>query len=159
VIAVTRSRTVGGDLTRVWDVLADFGAISTWASNVDHSCLLVDPGVGDDLDGVTRRIQTGRTVLVERIVDWSPPARLAYRIEGLPPVLRSVVNEWRLVPNPTAPARRTSVTLISHVDAGPRPPQQVIARVVGRRLAAASDEMLDGLAADLAAATTKEPRS
>ena len=143
-IAVTRSRTVGGDLTRVWDVLADFGAISTWASNVDHSCLLVDPGVGDDLDGATRRIQTGRTALVERIVDWSPPARLAYRIEGLPPVLRSVVNEWRLT-SPGTP-NSTYVALVTQVDCGPRPPQQLIARAAGRSLARASDKMLDGLA-------------
>ena len=159
-IDVMRSRTIAADLTRVWDTLADYGAISAWAPNVDHSCLLADVvDRGHDLSGVTRRIQTGRTVLLERIVDWSPPAKVAYRIEGLPPVLRSVVNEWHLVPDPTDPARRTSVTLTSHVDAGPRPPQQVIARLVGRRLAAASDEMLDGLAAHLAAATTKEPRS
>lgn len=155
-IDVIRARTAAADLTRVWDTLADFGAISAWAPNVDHSCLLADVAdEGHDLNGITRRIQTGRTVLLERIVDWSPPAQLAYSIEGLPPVLRSIVNVWHLEPDT---AQRTNVTLTSHVDAGPRPPQQAIARLVGRRLAAASDEMLDGLVAHLAA-TTKEPSS
>ena len=147
-IHVSRTTTVDADLTAVWDTLADFGAISRWAPNVDHSCLLVHmPASADetsDLTGVTRRIQTGRTVLVERLTAWSPPARLAYRIEGLPPVLRSVTNEWELAPV-TGARGRTNVTVTSHVDAGPRPPQQLIARVAAKRLAGASEEMLQGL--------------
>jgi len=148
VIHESRTATVDADLTAVWDVLADFGAISRWAANVDHSCLLAEmPASADeasDLTGVTRRIQTGRTALVERITAWSPPSHLAYRIEGLPPVLRSVTNEWQLAPVRGAPGR-TDVTLTSHVDAGPRPPQQLIARLAAKRLTGASEEMLQGL--------------
>ena len=40
--AVVRSREVHVPPAEVWDVLSDFGAISSWAPNVDHSCLLSD---------------------------------------------------------------------------------------------------------------------
>ena len=39
----------------------------------------------------------------------------------------------------------TAVTLTSAIDAGPRPPQQLVARVAGRVLATASRQMLSGL--------------
>ncbi len=66
---------------------------------------------------------------------------LAYAITGLPPIVRSVSNSWEL----TARSGGTAISLTSTVDAGPRPPHQLIAKIVGRRLAAASDEMIDGL--------------
>jgi hypothetical protein len=50
------------------------------------------------------------------------------------------------------------VTLATHVDCGPRPPQQLVARLVARRLAKASDAMLDGLAAHLAATNTSDSK-
>lgn len=143
-IHVSRTATIDADLTAVWDVLAAFGEISRWAPNVDHSCLLGVPADTSDLAGIPRRIQAGRTVLVETVTAWSPPSGLAYRIDGLPPVLRSVTNEWQLAPAPGA-SDRTVVTLTSHVDAGPRPPQQMIARIAANRLAGESEKMLQGL--------------
>lgn len=143
-IEVSRTATVDADAAIVWGVLADFGAIGRWAPNVDHSCLLTEVQDADDLTGATRRIQTGRTVLVERITAWAPPELLAYRIEGLPPVLRAVTNEWQVAPVAGRPDR-TAVTLTSRVDAGPRRPQQLIARLAAKRLAGASEEMLQGL--------------
>ena len=79
----------------VWAALADFGAISTWAPNVDHSCLTTeqDQGVGS-----VRRVQVGRNALLERVVEWDEGQTLAYEIEGLPPVVRSVTNRWHLTP-------------------------------------------------------------
>lgn len=122
----------------VWAVLADFAAISRWAPNVDHSCLTttITEGVG-----ATRRIQTGRTAVLETVVAWEPERRLAYTISGLPPVIRSVTNTWRL----DDLGGTTAVTLTSAIDAGPRPPQQLVARVAGRVLATASRQMLSGL--------------
>ncbi|HEY5336402.1 MAG TPA: SRPBCC family protein [Mycobacteriales bacterium] len=152
---ISRHRTIHASPEAVWGVLADFASISTWADNVDHSCLLHtgEPGVG-----MTRRIQAGRTTVVERIVTWEPLATLAYDLEGLPPVVRSARNRWDLTPESGA----TRVTLTSTVDAGPRPPQQLVARVVGRVLARQSDVMLAGLAAatshDSAAATEGSAR-
>lgn len=122
----------------VWDALAQFGDIAHWAPNVDHSCLTTHESEGV---GTVRRVQVGRTALLERVEEWEPGERLAYRIEGLPPVVRSVTNTWHL----EAAGASTIVTLTSIVDTGPRPPQQLIARIVGKGLGKASREMLAGL--------------
>lgn len=127
----------------VWAVLADFGGISRWAPNVDHSCLVTEQGEGL---GAVRRIQTGRNTVLERVVEWEPEHRLGYAIDGLPPVIRSVTNTWQLAGTGSA----TSVTLTSRVAAGPRPPHQLAAGVVGRVLARASRQMLHGLDRHLA---------
>lgn len=153
---IERSRTIPAHLTRVWDVLADFDHLAVWADNADHTCWLDDPLDDGEMVGRARRVQAGRVVLVERIMVWEPPARLAYDLGGLPPVVKSAVNEWRLGVDP-ADNERTIVTLSTNVDCGPRPPQQLIARVVGRRLAGASDTMLKGLAEYLAVDASVPP--
>ncbi len=137
---IERTRTLAVRADEVWAVLSDFGAISSWASNVDHSCLLTDQPDGV---GAVRRIQTGRTTLRETVETWQPPTTLGYRISGLPPVVRSLTNTWHLAAN----GERTQIVLRTEIDAGPRPPQRLVAKVVSRRLAAASDQMLDGLQA------------
>jgi uncharacterized protein YndB with AHSA1/START domain len=142
-VAVERTRTVDAPIDAVWAVLADFDRLADWADNADHTCWLDEPRPDGDMIGRARRVQAGRMVLIETITAWEPPARLAYDLAGLPPVVKSATNEWRLVPDADA---RTLVTLASHVDCGPRPPQQLIARAVARRLGAASDTMLAGLA-------------
>ena len=102
----------------VWAVLADFGGISRWAPNVDHSCLTTEQPEGV---GTVRRVQVGRNALLERVVEWEPGRRLAYEIEGLPAVVRSVTNTWELEGSGGA----TTVTLTSQIDTGPRPPHQL----------------------------------
>lgn len=126
----------------VWATLAEFAAISSWADNVDHSCLLSAQTEGV---GMVRRIQSGRTTLLERVVIWEPGVNLSYVLEGLPAIVRSDSNTWTL----DATASGSMVTLTSRADAGPRPPQQLIAKAVGRKLAQASDQMLSGLKAKL----------
>ena len=145
--SVSRSGEIAASPDVVWRVLADFGAIVVWAPNVDHSCLLTEQ---ESDVGTARRIQTGRTTLVETVTVWTPPAGdapgvLAYRLDGLPKVIRSVTNSWHLAPDGTG----TAITLTSTVDAGARPPQRMIARIAARRLAAASDEMIAGLVAHI----------
>ena len=147
-IEVVRERQIAAPRNEIWAALAEFDTISRWAPNVDHSCLLADRPDPDDMTGdmlgIARRIQAGRFVLVERITVWEPETLLGYEISGLPPVLKHVVNEWRL----TAPdtPNSTYVALVTQVDCGPRPPQQLIARAAGRSLAKTSDKMLAGLA-------------
>jgi hypothetical protein len=141
---VERSLQLPASPSQVWAVLADFGAISAWAPNVDHSCLLSGQTEGI---GAVRRIQVGRATIRETVLAWEPESTLTCSITGLPPVIRSVTNTWRLEPAGT----RTTATLTSEIDAGPRPPQQAVARVVGRTLAKASDQMLGGLAVYLTA--------
>lgn len=137
---ITRTATISAPQDAVWAVLADFAAISAWAPNVDHSCLLSDQTEGI---GMVRRIQTGRTTVVETVQTFDSPAIIGYEISGMPPVIRSVTNTWQLEPA----GDTTTATLTTEIEAGPRPPQKAIARGVGRVLGKASDEMLAGLAA------------
>ena len=146
----TRTAVVAADADAVWAVLGDFGAISKWAPNVDHSCLMSEQTEGV---GAVRRVQVGRSSLVERVVEWTPGFSLAYSIEGLPPVIRTVVNTWSLMEM----ASGTRVSLTSRVNAGPRPPQQLIARIAAQRLARASEIMLAGLERRLAIASGASP--
>ena len=141
-IDVPRTRVVSATPGEVWKVLADFAAISAWAPNVLHSSLTTEGEVGI---GTTRRVQAGRTTLLETIAIWEPEQALAYDIDGLPKVIRSVRNRWDLAPRRDA----TEVTLTSSIDTGPRPPQQLVAKLVGKRLAKESDSMLGGIAAHL----------
>ena len=122
----------------VWDALADFGEIVRWAPNVDHSCLMSSQTSGV---GTVRRIQAGRRTLVERVVEWQPSERLGYVIEGLPGIVRSLQSTWHL--DERGP--RTVVSLTTAVDAGPRPPQKLIAKALARQLSKASQQMLEGL--------------
>lgn len=140
---IERTATVPASPDAVWAVLADFGSIAQWADNADHSCLLTEQESGV---GMVRRIQAGRVTLVETVTTWQPGTELAYDIAGAPKVIRSLVNTWRLTPNDGG----TQVTLVTDVDAGPRPPQKLIARIAARQLAKASDTMLAGLTAELA---------
>ena len=152
-----RTGTRPAPQSRVWNVLADFDRLAVWADNADHTCWLDEPSEDGRMVGRARRVQAGRVVLVETITAWEPPARLAYDLGGLPQVVKSAVNEWRLVADP-AGGDRTIVTLATHVDCGPRPPQQLVARLVGNRLAKASDVMLAGLADHLAATHTSDSK-
>ena len=141
-IAVERTATISATPAEVWALLADFPAISEWAPNVDHSCLMTEQTEGV---GMVRRIQAGRTTLLERVLTWEPDETFSYALEGLPTVVKSASNTWTVL----ATADGSLVTLTSRVDAGPRPPQQLIAKVVGRKLGQASDEMIAGLIARL----------
>ncbi len=134
-----RTALIDAPVAEVWTTLADFGGISAWAPNVDHSCLMAAGPIGV---GLARRIQSGPTTVVETIQVFEPGVALAYSIAGLPPVVRSVTNGWRL----GASGVQTMVTLTTEIDTGPRPPQQVVARGIGRVLGKASDDMLQGLA-------------
>ncbi|MFZ0832698.1 MAG: SRPBCC family protein [Mycobacterium sp.] len=136
-----RSRTVAAAAHDIWDVLADFGSISAWAGNVDHSCILTH-GPDGQPHGTTRRIQAGRNTLVERITEFDPPHALAYDIEGLPKRLRRVANRWTLHPTRGG----TDVTVTSTVEISSRPTQQLAERVLCRVLARQSEVMLAGLA-------------
>ena len=139
---VERRATIGASSDAVWSTLADFHGISRWAPNVDHSCSMTETPLGI---GAVRRVQTGRTTLLETIDGWQPGSTLSYEITGLPPVIRSVVTSWTLEAR-DAGLGRTDVTVRTDVDAGPRPPHRLIAKVVARKFGAAADEMLAGLA-------------
>ena len=137
---IDRSRTVAADPKEVWDVLADFGSISSWADNIDHSCIL---NHGSEPIGTTRRVQIGRNTLVEQITEFEPTRALAYDVEGLPKRLRRFNNRWSLRP---ADDGKTTVTLTSTVEIGSGPLRKLAERVVCRVQVRESDVMLAGLA-------------
>ena len=108
-----------------------------------------DPGFVDLLTegaGTARRIQMGRTTIIETITDWESGAMFSYAISGLPPVIGSVTNTWLI----GASGNSTMVSLTTEIDAGARPPRRLVAGVVGRRLGRSSDAMLAGLSTHLA---------
>lgn len=142
---ISRSRNIAAEPQAIWDVLADFGALSSWAPGADHSCLLNQGPDGGPL-GTTRRVQVGSNVLVERITEFEAPAALGYDIEGLPPRLGKVANRWTLRPTGSATAPATTVTLTSTVDAGTSRPARMAEWVALRVMAKQSDSMLAGLA-------------
>jgi len=141
VARISRSRTIAAPPEAVWDVLADFGALSSWAANVDHSCLL-EHGADGAAVGTSRRVQVGRDTLVERITEMTVPTALAYDVQGLPRRLRRIANRWTL----TAAGDSTDVTLTSTVDIGVNPVAAVAERAMCRLLAKQSNVMLAGLA-------------
>lgn len=135
VARICRSRTIPAEIQSVWDVLADFGAISAWVPTIDHSCLL-------EQDPVSRRIQVGRTVVVERITDFDPPHALGYDIDGLPRRLRRVHTDWRLVPS----GCHTVATITNTIDIGTDLVSRLAERGTCQVLARQSDVILAGLA-------------
>lgn len=137
---IDRSRRIAADPQAVWDVLADFGSISSWADNIDHSCIL---NQGSEPTGTTRRVQIGRNALVETITEFDTTRALAYDVEGLPKRVRRFNNRWSLRP---AADGGTIVTLISTVEIGSGPMHKLAERAVCRVQVRQSDVMLAGLA-------------
>jgi uncharacterized protein YndB with AHSA1/START domain len=138
---LSRSRTIAAPPQAVWDVLADFGSLSSWVDDVDHSCILTH-GPDGAAAGTTRRVQVGRNVLVERITEFDPVVALAYDVEGLPRRLRTVVNRWTV----RAAGTSTEVTVTSRVEIGAGPVAGAAEWVVCRTMAKMSEAMLTGLA-------------
>lgn len=124
----------------VWDVLADFGALSSWARNVDHSCLLTPSADGVGLD-TCRRVQVGRDTLVERITEFDPPRTLAYEVEGFAKQVRRITNRWTMSPA----GDHTAVTLTSTIEIGPNAAQRLAERIAVRLGAKHLDALLTGL--------------
>jgi carbon monoxide dehydrogenase subunit G len=136
---ISRSRTISAPPQTIWDVLADFGSLSSWTDGIEHSCILNHGPDGPV--GTTRRVQVRRDALVESITEFDPPTTLAYDIEGLPTRLRLVANRWTLRPAGEA----TVVTVTSTVEIGRGPLAGLAERIVGRVMAKQSDAMLSGL--------------
>ena len=121
----SRSRRIAASPEQVWEVLAAFDKISDWAPAVDHSSYLTSKSGGV---GSSRRVQIGRMTLVETVMEWEEGRLLSYRIEGLPPVVESVENTWKLDSDSDA----TTVSLTINIVPGHRPPAKLAAAVEAR---------------------------
>ena len=139
---LTRTRELAVPPATVWAILADFEALALWADDIDHSSLTTDQRDGV---GTRRRVQMGQITLLERVIAWEPDRQLAYEIEGLLPVVKQATNTWHLTPT----ADGTRVSLTTTIATGRRPDKALIGAAVARKMAEASEMMLDGLAAHL----------
>lgn len=137
-VTVSRTKFIDAPVEAVWAVLGDFGSISRWAPNVDHSSLMTEQCEGI---GVVRRVLTGGTALLETTERWEDRAEISYRVSGLPSVMKSVTNTWRL----GGSGDQTVVVLTTEIDAGSRHYQQLLAKALGGSLGKTSDQMLAGL--------------
>lgn len=135
---IIKTCLIAANPAQVWQELAQLDSISDWAKGVDHSALITSEASGV---GAARRIQAGRLALIETVTVWEPERELAYAIEGLPPLVKSVSNHWRLDPVGGA----TGVSLTTSIDPGPSPRGKIAARVLGLILGRASQRMLAGL--------------
>ena len=144
VSVISRDTTIPATSQAIWDVLADFGELGSWAGGVDHSCIL-NHGPDGALPGTTRRVQIGRNVLVEHVTEADQPVTLAYDIDGLPRRMGRIANRWTLRPAGTG----TAVTVTSTVDIGVNPLARGAEWIVCRVMARQSDSMLAGLARHL----------
>lgn len=138
----TISRRIDVATGVVWDVLADFGALADWAPRIDHVSMTTQSTGGV---GATRRVQSGRVVLLERVVEWIPGECLAYDIEGLPRIVGHARNRWQLEPS----AAGTLVSLTSSVDAGSRPPGPLVARLAVKGMGRVGRGLVGGFARHL----------
>ena len=142
-VTLQRAATVGAPPEAVWATLADFDAISAWAGNVDHSASTTEVTEGI---GAARRVQAGRVVLLETVTVWDAPTTLAYTLDGLPPLARTVTNRWDLAAAPgDAGATAVTLTTTSEPLGGPR--GRIGQRILGRVLGKAADDLVAGLAA------------
>lgn len=138
---IRRSRMITAQPQSIWAVLADFGSLSSWAANADHSCVL-NQGADGQMVGTTRRVQMGRNALLERITEFDPVTALAYDVEGLPARMGRIANRWTL----RRAGDGTEVTVTSTVDIGSGRVAEAAEWVVGRFMARQSESMLTGLA-------------
>ena len=138
---VTRSLTIAATRNAVWTALADFDRIVDWAHDVDHSCLLTDRASGV---GAVRRIQQGANTVTETVIDWDEPIRLAYRIDGLPPLFRRVINRWDLAEGENGTRASLTVEVVPA-----RPPATVVARLAARMIGRVNTRMLSNLQAQV----------
>lgn len=134
-----RTRVIAAAPTDVWDVLADFGSVSSWIEGADHSCILVRQA---QPVGTSRRVQMGRNTLVETITEFDPPRRIAYDVTGLPRLVRRMNTAWTLRDLNDG---RTHVTLVATIEIGSDPVRRLAERVMchalGRQYAAILDDL------------------
>lgn len=138
---IRRSRTIAAEAQAIWDVLADFGAISSWVDIAEHSCLLSPAAQGVGV-GTARRVQVRRDALVERITDFDPPHTMAYDVQGFPRQIRRLNSRWTLDPTTGG----TVVSLTTTIEIGQNRLQRLAEGALARFLAKQLDAMLTGLA-------------
>lgn len=122
----------------VWAILADFPAIAMWVPMIQHSCSITQATSGV---GATRRVQIAQQTLVETVTVWEPQQRLAYTIEGMPPIVGIATTTWTLQPSP----KGTRVTISTEIPSSRNPAKRFAATKALERMSLAARFMTTGL--------------
>lgn len=148
--STSRTTTIDTTPEVIWAALAEFDAIATWVPLIQHSCALPPSRTGP---GAARRIQLPRQTLVERVTVWEPSQRLAYTIDGLPPLVGTPETTWTL----TARGDATAVEITTAIRTGINPLRALAASAALKRLGLAADMMLAGLSTHVAPPESDQP--
>lgn len=145
---VSQRRTFNGPIDRAWERLAQLDAIAQWAPDVEHSSMLTEQRDGV---GAARRIQAGRVTLVETITEWQAPsgdetAGMAYVLEGLPPMVGTVINRWELrsVPFGVGTLPQTDITLTCSIQPTAKRIGRPLSRIMSRVMSKTLRSLIDG---------------
>ncbi len=128
-ITIVRTRRIAASPAAIWEVLADFGSLSDWASIASESHL-----VGDQTEGVgmVRKAKGRGITLVETITEWEPGTAMTYTVEGLP-FVRGAQQRWTFSPA-TDGDGGTEVTLTNQLDPGDRVIRKFLTHAVLKRV-------------------------
>ena len=130
--------TINAPTEDVWAILADFPAISMWVPMIQHSCLITQETSGV---GAARRVQIAQQALIETVTVWEPQRRLAYTIEGMPPIVGIATTTWTLQPS----AKGTRVTISTEIPSSRNPAKRFAAAKALERMSLAARLMTTGL--------------
>ena len=90
---LVRQIAINAPKEKVWEVLADFGAVSNWAPTILESRSTTEANGGVGAERTCKHQKMGD--IEERIVAWEDGHSLSYDvIEGLPFPIKSLNNTW-----------------------------------------------------------------
>ncbi len=104
--SLTRSVVIDAAQDKVWEVLADFGAVSRWAPTITDSAIVGDANEGVGAVRTCTHVKMG--ALEETIVSWTEGEAYSYDVTaGLPFPMKALRNHWSMGER----GARTEVTL------------------------------------------------
>ena len=90
---LTRSVVIDAPKDKVWEVLADFGAVSKWAPTITDSATVGDANQGVGAVRTCEHEKMG--TLQETIVSWTEGEAYSYDVTaGLPFPMKTLRNHW-----------------------------------------------------------------
>ncbi len=90
---VIRQIKINAPKEKVWEVLADFGAVANWAPTISESHSTTEATRGVGAERACEHEKMGH--IEERIVSWDAGSSLSYDvIKGLPFPMKSLNNIW-----------------------------------------------------------------
>ena len=93
--SLTRGVVIDAAKDKVWEVLADFGAVSKWAPTITDSAIVGDANEGVGAARTCEHEKMG--TLEETIVSWTEGEALSYDVTaGLPFPMKALNNHWSI---------------------------------------------------------------